>query len=268
MQAKLSGEDVMLGDAIGPDEHGARLSSKVIKCPGQERLLLRRDVEVLKAVIFDFEGTLVDFQWRLEEAEAELRSRLEALGFDLEDFKGDNYARLWNRAIRLSPPERLPRVMGQLGEVYDRYDQDALKRWSPRDGSQEVLEVLRGEGIGLGVVTNVGRAAEEALLRLGLRRFLDVVITREDVRFLKPDPEGLRRCLRILGSSPREALFVGDSPSDLQAARAVGVPVALVLGGEGGREELEDMGPDHLLSSLREVVTLVATLEEAPPVSS
>lgn len=209
-------------------------------------------------VLFDLEGTLVDFQWKLAEAEAELRAAAADLGCEPEDLAAENYAGIRRRALeRAASPETREAVDRRLGPIYDRYDLDALSRWRLREGARELLRDLRAGGAALGLVTNIGRrAACAALERFGLGHLLDAVVARDDVERLKPDPEGIGRALRELGS-PSPALMVGDSLSDLFAARNAGIPVAVVSGGETPGERLRAHAPDHLvpcLPALRGVV--------------
>ncbi|MBI5440557.1 MAG: HAD family hydrolase [Deltaproteobacteria bacterium] len=214
------------------------------------------------AVLFDFEGTLVDFQWRLEEAEAALRAALAELAFDLSLFAGDNYAMLRTRALQLASTASVKaEVERRFAELYDRYDEDALSRWRPRPGASELLDRLSRGGVRLGLVTNIGRRAIDAALpRVGLGGFFGAVVTRNDVRLAKPSGEGIRKALRMLRCVPEEALFVGDSLSDVGAARDAGVRVALVAGGEPPAPELEARPPDHSLTGLHRVPDLLPRL--------
>lgn len=209
-------------------------------------------------LLFDFEGTLVDFQWRLADAEAELRAALAELGFDLEPFAGDNYAMLRTRALELAPSEALQdAVEHRFGPIYDRFDLDALSRWSLIDGARELLGDLRASGRQLALVTNIGRTTiEKALAGFGLSRAFDAVVTRNHVARAKPSGDALRRALSLLGASPADALMVGDSLSDLRAARDAGVAVAIVKGGESSVTEIERLRPDYLLDRLAQVALL------------
>ena len=212
------------------------------------------------AVLFDWEGTIVDFQWRLAEAEAELRGVLTDLGFDLAPFARDNYAVLRNRALDLAPsPEVSDEIDRRFGEIYDRYDRDAATRWNLQPGAKLVLATLRSEGGKLALVSNIGRRTiEEVLARFGLTGAFDAVVTRNDVSRAKPSGEGLRKALEVLAVDPLRAIFVGDSLSDLFAARDAGVSVAVVTGGETGAEEIALHGPDHTLPALVDVARIVS----------
>ncbi len=203
------------------------------------------------AVIFDFEGTLVDFQWRLAEAEAQLRAAFASLGYGTTG----NYAQLWNAAASLAMRDgRWAALRSRLGPIYDRWDADASTRWSARAGAGELLHALADRGLRTGMVTNIGRASlSNALARLGFDDRLAPVVSRDDVDFLKPRPEGILRVLSDWKLSPQEALFVGDSRADVLAARAAGVRVAIVRGGECDESEFDALPPDRMVSRLEEI---------------
>lgn len=210
---------------------------------------------IVRAVVFDFEGTLVDFQWRLAEAEAELREAFADLGFAV----CGNYAEMWNAAAQAAAAQgRLHVLRSALCAVYDRWDADALSRWAPRPGAANLLQALAGRGVATGMVSNIGRAAlAVALGRFGLDRWLRPVVSRDEVTFMKPHPEGALRALAELRTAPQAALFVGDSRSDVFAARAAGMRVAILRGGECDEAAFAATPPDHMLTHLEEVAELI-----------
>lgn len=224
------------------------------------RLLLQEDAGPRFAcVLFDLEGTLVDFQWRLAEAEQELRAAVAELGFDRAPFAADNYAAIRRRALESAPSAdaRLA-IDRRLGPIYDRYDQDALSRWALRDGARELLQDLNGCAIRTGLVSNIGtRAVTGALDRFGLRNVFGTIVSRNDVTRMKPDGEGLQTAMAALGVTAAQTLMVGDSLSDLGAARAAGVAVAILAGGESAPAAITAAAPDYRLERLTEVASLV-----------
>jgi len=224
------------------------------------RLLLREGSEPrFDGVLFDLEGTLVDFQWQLAVAEDALRTAVSGLGFDASLFTNDNYAAIQRRALQLAPsPEAQAAIGRRLGPIYDHYDQDALSRWSLREGARELLEDLRGCGIRTGLVTNIGRRAVTGVLeKFGLGNALGAVFTRDDVTRMKPDGEGIQRALAALNVGAEQALMVGDSLSDLGAARDAGVAIAIVAGGESSPTQVTAAKPDYHLQHLAQVADLV-----------
>jgi len=211
------------------------------------------------AVIFDFEGTLVDFQWQLEPAEAELRRAFAALGFGGGEFAGGNYASMWNAAADLLAPQgRMAELRQALSPVYDRWDLDALSRWAPRAGAALLLRGLAAAHSRAGMVSNVGRRAlTEALGRFDIAQWLSPVVSRDEVTWMKPRAEGILRVISGWRIAPADVLFVGDSRADVCGARAAGMPVAVIRGGECDETAFADASPDHMLSRLDDLAKLV-----------
>lgn len=115
-------------------------------------------------------------------------------------------------------------------------------------GIAEVLGKLQASGVRLGVFTSGVTAA--ALIRLrhaGLLNFFETVIGGDQVTNYKPHPEGLQRLLEQFEVEPQAALFIGDSPLDVQAGRAAGTTTAGVLWGAGTRTSMAALRPDFLL---------------------
>jgi phosphoglycolate phosphatase len=212
------------------------------------------------AAIFDFEGTLVDFQWQLKPAEDELRRAFAKLGFDGDEFSNGNYATMWNAAADLLVQQgRMAELRQALFPIYDRWDLDALTRWAPRPGAGELLGRLVAGGSRVGMVSNVGRKAlTSALTRFDFYRWLSPVVTRDDVTYMKPGAEGILRLLSDWQIAAGEVLFIGDSRADVFGARAAGIAVAIIRGGECDETAFTDAPPDHMISHLSELVEPIA----------
>lgn len=212
-----------------------------------------------RAVLFDLEGTLVDFQWNLQGAARDAKAELRRLGFDVATWE-DNYATLRNNAVLLATQRGVAKrtVMDCIDAIYDQYDQDAASRWSVLPEIKSVLPRLKNERhLKLGLVSNIGRRTiASALLRLGLADLFDVIITRNDVEMLKPDGAGIRTALGKLGVENSNALFVGDSVTDVLGAKDAQVQVAIVQGGESAPTSLIAAAPNYLWKSMKELQAL------------
>ncbi|PLX39762.1 MAG: hypothetical protein C0608_11335 [Deltaproteobacteria bacterium] len=207
----------------------------------------------LEGVIFDLEGTLVDFQWNLLEAEAELKGALLGLGFDEAILKDVDYAGIRKAAYVKEGFDReaISRIDAALGPIYDKYDHDALDRWSESSGAEELLRKLKENKFPIAMVSNIGREVGDKILdRFQWRGLFDVIITRNDVALMKPDGEGIQKALELMSLSPDKAIMVGDSMSDLKAARASSVKCAIIKGGEKEHRPLKGEKPDLYLESL------------------
>lgn len=204
----------------------------------------------IAGILFDFEGTLVDFQWRLAPAEAELRAAFRALGLQGPEFDGGSYSAMWNAAAGQGTPG-IQALRRTVGPIYDRWDADALTRWAPRPGAADLLRQLVRRGIRCSLVSNIGRAAlDAALVRFGLATWLDPVLSRDDVIRMKPDGEGIGRVLAAWELPARRTLFVGDSRADVLAARAAGTRVAIIHGGECSPDAFANLMPDGFVDEL------------------
>ncbi len=108
------------------------------------------------------------------------------------------------------------------------------------------------------LVTSGSRArVERELVRLGVRGAFAEIVCGEDAVRKKPDPEALWIALRRLAVEPADAAYVGDSPEDVNMARAAGVFAVGVDGGFPNAEGLRKAGPDFLAEDLPEAVAFL-----------
>jgi pyrophosphatase PpaX len=90
---------------------------------------------------------------------------------------------------------------------------------------------------------------------------VDRFVTLEDTTEHKPHPEPLLRGLELLGSIPKErAAYVGDSPFDVEAAKAAGLTSVAVSWGAFSESTLRAAEPDHLVSDIQSAVDVILTL--------
>ncbi len=104
--------------------------------------------------------------------------------------------------------------------------------------TEPTLAELRRRGLRLACVSNWDFELPAVLERLGLATHFDAIVTSAEMGAAKPDPRIFAAALRQLGCAPAEALHVGDSPADVEGARAGGLAVLLIDrdGGDGGGE--------------------------------
>jgi phosphoglycolate phosphatase len=214
-----------------------------------------KDVE---AFLFDFEGTLVDFQWNLVEAVQETFAMLRVIGFPTERIQSRKYSALMNEATKIAIELRRPpdEVREKIGAIYDRYDEDALTRWKLRPNARHFLSALKAMGIKTGLISNVGKIAmENAFKKMELQRFFDIVVTRNDVKALKPSGEGINLALDRLRVTKDRSFFIGDSLDDIHAAKEAGLKVMIILGGENPKTDLLTAQPDFLVNHFAELLS-------------
>jgi len=124
---------------------------------------------------------------------------------------------------------------------------------------EEVLRTLRAAGRNTALLTaSRRRLVEPVLEERGLTGLLDLVLTVEDVRAYKPDPEVVHRALERFGVRSEEAVLVGDSDKDIHAAQGAGAAVALYLP-EHNRafydvEHLLSLKPEFVIDDFRQLL--------------
>jgi pyrophosphatase PpaX len=211
---------------------------------------------VLRAALFDFDGTLVD--------------TTELIYQSMRHAAGEVLGREISREILLANVgQPLPRQMELLSaehaeELLESYrlhneeHHDALIKEFP--GVEESLARLRTGGVGIVVVTSKRRPSVKMALKTfpGLGEVVDHFVTMEDTTEHKPRPAPLLKGLEFLGGvPPEEAAYVGDSPFDVAAAEAAGVKSVAVSWGAFSEDTLRAAEPDHLVPDLDSAVDVL-----------
>ncbi|MBK1649422.1 phosphoglycolate phosphatase [Rhabdochromatium marinum] len=132
-------------------------------------------------------------------------------------------------------------------------------------GVREGLRWLVAQGYRLGCVTNkAGGFTEPLLAHFDLRGWFEIVISGDTLPEKKPSPMPLLHAAEHFGVAPEQALMVGDSISDVKAARAAGFWIACMSYGYNHGEDIRDAQPDVVLDALPELAGLLAG-SAAPP---
>jgi len=126
--------------------------------------------------------------------------------------------------------------------------------------SLSVLSALRKIGMRTAAVTSRRTTALRTLEVTGLIDLLDVVVTGDDVVNCKPDPEGLVIALDLLGATPDRSIMVGDTASDVMAAKSAGLRSVGVTFGFYSAADYKACPPDYVIDDLSELPALVEHL--------
>ena len=202
----------------------------------------------MDAVVFDWDGTLVDTLPAIYRANIEVLTEL-GLPFDEERYRR-HYVPDW-------------RLMYQRLGVPDEHLEAAGERWrslyaaaaAPRAfrGVRTALRRLARAGYALGLVTAGDRDVVEAQLDLlGLAELIPVRVCGTDEVASKPHPDPLLLALEGLGmrDRPTDAIYVGDAPDDMRMARAVGARAVGIVSTLGTEADLRAAGADEVTLSV------------------
>ena len=123
------------------------------------------------------------------------------------------------------------------------------------------LSSLKEGGLKLALVSNGSRARlEDELSKFDVGRFFGAVIFGEKKEELKPSPVMLQRALGALGVEPTDAVYVGDSPADIQAAKNARVSSVAIARGPIQIKRLSGERPDHIFTGLDEMTDYLLRL--------
>jgi len=215
---------------------------------------------LLKAALFDFDGTLVDTTDLIYQSMRHAAS--EVLGRDdlAREVLMANVGQPLPRQMELLSAEHAEALLDSY-RLHNEEHHDALIKEFP--GVEDSLARLRAAGVRVGVVTSKRRFSVDMALKTfpGLGDVVDQWVTMEDTEEHKPRPEPLLKGLELLGNIPREeAAYVGDSPFDVAAARAAGVKSVAVSWGAFPEDTLRAAEPDYLVPDLDAAVDVLLSL--------
>ncbi|HEX6589208.1 MAG TPA: HAD-IA family hydrolase [Longimicrobiales bacterium] len=180
-------------------------------------------------VLFDLDGTLIDTKGLyLECYRRAVEPRLARRPSDdeLMALRPRSELRFLGALV---PPHELDACLADFWMHYDALH--ASHFGGVYDGVPELLSSLRAKGHPMGIVTGKSRRSWEITGPIAALGPFDVVVLDDDVPAAKPDPHGIRVALDRLGTPPARAIYVGDTMSDVLAARAASVlPVAAIWG--------------------------------------
>lgn len=229
----------------------------------------------IKAVLFDKDGTLIDFAATFDAATGLVLDELcngdqellvkaaEAVGYDLAAKKimphsivvsgtGIQLAEILSGILQVGDVE-------EFGNGIDRmFGEICINTVSPIDGAEKALDRLHGEGLILGMSTNdIEENAVDQMEAIQFDHMFETILGRDSGYGSKPGPGMANAFVNSLGLQPYQVMMVGDSVHDLEAGLSAGMVTVAVETGPADREELE-LHADFVIPSVRDLPELLA----------
>jgi len=214
----------------------------------------------IKAVIFDWDGTIVD---SIDHIATSLHMAAADLGFPtLEKAAYRNIIGLGMvDALKALYPGVSEPDIERIRQTYSSYF--FAKEATPQQvfaGMLDVIDALRARGVGRAVATGKSRRGlDSALQSSGLHAHFDVTRCADET-LSKPNPKMLEEILDFYGLNPSDAVMIGDTTYDLEMAQRIGMPSVGVRWGVHEDAELERFAPAKIVSSTQELHAFLATL--------
>lgn len=209
-----------------------------------------------RAVLFDLDGTLVDSYTALAEAVNYARREHglhELSAARIRGFVGDGLETMLRRAFETENVPRTARIAFE-----NRYDEICCAESKILADVAETISALHALGVAMAVCTNKPTSFSKKILEfLQLAPFFRAIVGPDLAGARKPEAQHVLHTLAATGCTADEALFVGDMPIDVHAARNGGVKVAVIPTGSSTPEALRASSPDHYLQRFSDLLDVV-----------
>lgn len=208
----------------------------------------------ITTILFDFDGTLLDTNELIIQTFEQVLNKHVPGRYTRETilpFLGPTL----KETFTLVDPSNAEQMMSEYRawnlENHDRLVQEF-------DGVSDTLRKLKAQGFKLAIVSTKRNAmVHKGIEQLEVGNIFDVVIGLDDVKNAKPDPEPLLLALEKLGSSPEEAVMVGDNSHDIVGGHNAGVRTVAVAWSAKGETFLQQFKPDYMLQHISELLPIV-----------
>ena len=212
----------------------------------------------IKLVVFDMDQTLVNSTACICNA---ANAGLKAIGLHPvppEKIRPKIGMPTW-RFLQLISGEKDIEKSEQLITAYKKYFKEhCAKECTLYDGVKETLVALQKKKIRLAVATTAKLELAVRLLKgLGIVDLFDLMVGEEVIHHEKPDPESLFMITDHFKIDPDDAFMVGDTLMDIEAGKSAGMHTVAVTYGIDSKKELEAAEPDHLIDSIKEILSII-----------
>lgn len=205
--------------------------------------------------LFDMDGTLVKFKLDFEHLKRVTRKILEDKGIYLE-VKGSLIETLKELRPEFDKEDEYTDFVKGIENIIVQHELEASEKAEAFPYSIELLNTLKSKGKNIGIITRNSKAASMKTLEVsGLMKYLDVIVTREDVAKVKPDPEHVEVAIKFLEKRAEDTVVIGDHKYDISSGKRAGCFTIGILSGVSSEELLNEA--DLIVSSLEEIISFL-----------
>ncbi|MGD9131658.1 MAG: HAD family hydrolase [Candidatus Bathyarchaeota archaeon] len=221
---------------------------------------------MIKAVIFDLDGTLKEFNLDTKACRTKIINLLTQQGFSRSLFSLNESAFDMLKKVEKSPiikDRKIPftKIKDMVFSVVEEFELEAARTAKIFENIPETLKTLKDMKLKIALCTiSSKKTTDYVLKRFHLEHFFDAVVPRESASEVKPHPTHLEAALDALRVRSQEAVLVGDSVKDIQCAVQLNVLAVGVTTGLSSREELTCSGAHYITSSVTDIPILVEQL--------
>jgi HAD superfamily hydrolase (TIGR01662 family) len=207
----------------------------------------------VKGVLFDWDGVLLDSLGAAFSVYNKIFARIGTKMLTKDEYLELQSPNWYEFYIKIGLPMSLwKEVDHEWLRLYEEESPDL------HPDALRCLSVLKESGFKLALVSNGSKSrVEKELASFGLDRLFEVVLFGEKKEELKPSPVMIQRALGVMDVKPKSAVYVGDSPADIQAAKNAKVPSIAIARGPIQTGRLGREGPDRMFADLDEMTAFL-----------
>ncbi|GAU76807.1 HAD family hydrolase [Fusibacter sp. 3D3] len=200
----------------------------------------------MNAVIFDFDGTIINTNELIKEGLNNFAQRYRGYKLVAEEHRALIGKTLEDQMAYINPHKW--QLMSNHFKIWYTHHHNAKTCAFP--GMIRLIKSLYEQGVRLAIVSNNSTASlDMGLKHLGIETYFEYVITRDDVEETKPSPEGIQKVMELMNLENHEVIYIGDTASDIYAAKNAEIPNAIVGWSNIGDEAIMMLQPDYVLKS-------------------
>ncbi len=201
------------------------------------------------------DGTLVKFKLDFDDLKRTTRKILEEKGIYIE-FKGSLIETMKELKSLFLDEGDYNNFVENIKNIMIQHEIEASEKAEAFSRSKELLDILKSKGKNIGVVTRNNKIASiKTLETSGLIEYIDVLITRDDVEKVKPDPHHVEVAIKFLNKKAEETVVIGDHKYDIISGKKAGCFTIGVLSEISSEEFVNEA--DLLISSVEEILSFL-----------
>ena len=215
---------------------------------------------LIKTVIFDFDGTLAKLNIDFARMRREVVRIIASYGVDVSEIKASFVLEMIAAAAAVlgsNSPQKAQLLRREAMGFVENIEMQAARQGELFPPTRELLSFLKAKNISRAVVS---RNCQKAIFKVfpEILCYCDVVICRDAVEKVKPDPLHLRAALHQIRGDAASALMVGDHPLDIEAGQQAGTLTAGVLTGNFQEADFRQAGADIVMSQASCLMEMIA----------
>ncbi|MGA2525824.1 MAG: HAD family hydrolase [Smithellaceae bacterium] len=213
----------------------------------------------IKTVVFDFDGTLAKLNIDFKQMRDAVLKLISSYGIARNYLQTDFVLEMINTSKEIlskSSPQKAEIFTNKAIKMIEAMEIEAAINGELFPQTKELFTCLKLSGISTGVIT---RNCDKAIKTVfpDILSYCEVVVCRDMVKNVKPNPEHLNKALQMLNTSANTTLMIGDHPLDIQTGRNAGTYTAGVLTGHFRKSDFLNAGADLLLYKASDLLNMI-----------